>query len=104
MLRYDRLRGRELALLTLAALAVLSTQSHGGLLLVLLLPGAYLLLTRDALRGAGLALTVAGALALLAIVVLPALSGLPGFSDWDSQRRLEMLTFERSMVPEDKSR
>ena len=107
LLRYDRLRGADLAVLALAGLAVLATQSRGGLLLMVMLAGAYLLATRTALRGPGLALTVAGALgtlALLVMVILPAISTLPGFSDWESQRRLEMLTFERSMVPEDESR
>ncbi len=107
LLRYDRLRGADLAVLALAGLAVLATQSRGGLLLMAMLAGAYLLATRTALRGPGLALTVTGALgtlALLVMVILPAISTLPGFSDWESQRRLEMLTFERSMVPEDESR
>ena len=107
LLRYDRLRGADLAVLALAGLAVLATQSRGGLLLMVMLAGAYLLATRTALRGPGLALTVTGALgtlALLVMVILPAASTLPGFSDWESQRRLEMLTFERSMVPEDESR
>ena len=107
LLRYDRLRRGDLALLALTGLAVLATQSRGGLLLMVMLAGAYLLATRSALRGPGLALTVTsalGTLALLVVVVFPALSTLPGFSDWESQRRLEMLTFERSMVPEDESR
>lgn len=107
LLRYDRLRGVDLALLGLATVAVLATQSRGGLLLALLVAASYLLITRDALRGPFLAVTVGGALAtvaLLVTVLLPALGTLPGFSDWESQRRLEMLTLERSIVPEDESR
>jgi O-antigen ligase len=107
LLRYDRLRGRDALLLVLTLLAVLATQSRGGLLLFLLLAGGYLLLTREALKGANLALTVLGtigAVAFLIGVLLPSLSGLAGFSDWEGQRRLQMLTFQRDLVPEDESR
>ncbi len=107
LLRYDRLRGSDALLLVLTFLAVLVTQSRGGLLLFLLLAGSYLLLTREALRGANLALTVLGAVAAVAFligVLLPSLSGLAGFSDWEGQRRLQMLTFQRDLVPEDESR
>lgn len=107
LLRYDSLRGKDAALLALAVLAVLVTQSRGGLLLALCLAAAWLAFTREALKGPYLALTVAGgmaALVLIGTVLLPALSSLAGFSDWESQRRLQMLTFQRDLVPEDESR
>lgn len=107
LLRYDRLRGLDALLLIVTFLAVLTTQSRGGLLLFLLLAAGYLVITRDALKGANLAMTVLGtigAVALLIGVVLPSLSGLAGFSDWEGQRRLQMLTFQRDLVPEDESR
>lgn len=107
LLRYDRLRGRDALLLVLTFLTVLATQSRGGLLLFFLLTAGYLVITREALKGANLALTVIGtigALALLIGVLLPSLSGLPGFSDWEGQRRLQMLTFQTDLLPEDESR
>jgi O-antigen ligase len=107
LLRYDRLRGRDGLLLAATFIAVLATQSRGGLLLFLLLGASYLLCTRDALKGPNLALTVlgcAGAVALFVSVVVPLLSGLAGFSDWEGQRRLQMLTFQQELVPENESR
>jgi O-antigen ligase len=107
LLRYDRLRGRDALLLAVTFLAVLTTQSRGGLLLFLLLGASYLLCTREALKGPNLALTVlgcVGAVALLVGVIVPLLSGLAGFSDWEGQRRLKMLTLQQELVPENESR
>ena len=107
LLRCDRLNGRDALLLLGALLAVLVTQSRGGILLFLLLTASYLLATREALKGINLALTVLGAIAAVAFligVLLPSLSGLAGFSDWEGQRRLKMLTFQHEFVPADESR
>jgi hypothetical protein len=44
-----------------------------------------------------------GTVAVVVMAILPAHSSLPGFGDGESQRRLEMPTFERSMVLEEEN-
>lgn len=107
ILRYDRLRGPEAALLATTLLAVLATQSRGGLLLTGLVVAGYLYHCRAVVRGPALTAALLGGLAGVAgvvLVVLPLLAHLAAFSDWEGQRRLEMLTFQSTFVARDESR
>jgi O-antigen ligase len=107
ILRYDRLRWPEVGLLAMTLLAVLATQSRGGLLLTAMVVAGYLYHCRAVIRGPALTAALLGGLAAVAgvvLVVLPLLANLAAFSDWEGQRRLEMLTFQGAFVERDESR
>ncbi len=107
ILRYDRLRWPEAGLLAMTLLAVLATQSRGGLLLTAMVIAGYLYHCRAVIRGPALTAALLGGLAAVAgvvLVVLPLLANLAAFSDWEGQRRLEMLTFQGAFVAQDESR
>ena len=107
ILRYDRLRWPETAFLATTLLAVLATQSRGGLLLTALVVAGYLYHSRAVIRGPALTAALIGGLVAVAgviLVVLPLLAHLAAFSDWEGQRRLEMLTFQGEFVEADESR
>ncbi len=107
ILRYDRLRWPEASLLTATLLAVLATQSRGGLLLSALVVAGYLYHSRAVTHGPALTAALLGGLAVVAgviLVVLPLLAHLAAFSDWEGQRRLAMLTFQDQFVEADESR
>lgn len=107
IMRYDRLRWPEAGLLAMTLLAVLATQSRGGLLLTAMVIAGYLYHCRAVIRGPALAAALFGGLTVVAgvvLVVLPLLANLAAFSDWEGQRRLEMLTFQGAFVEQDESR